>query len=199
MGLLHLLSSERSCAEERLFQNSAWLHLSLRALGECLCLRQVLNQAPLVLSIMCCGLGGCQVCVLLFLQGAVEDWWQPRSSIPTWIWSSNALSLCNTLFCCRLLLFSFPPPHPGWYRILPAVLNTSTSVLCWHLRICSDPQLCQCCHAAKNSHLLVLQFPCFSPQDWTSYVVDVDNASSLYSNCWVKSGGVFFSFFFLLF
>lgn len=44
-------------------------------------------------------------------------------------------------------------------------------MLCWHLRIGSDPQLCQCCHAAKNSHLLVLQLPCFFPQDWTSYVL----------------------------
>lgn len=71
---------------------------------------------------------------------------------------SGLIMLCPYVTLYFVVVFhfflSFPPLQLGSYWSLPAVHNKSILELRWYLRIGSDPQLCQCYHAAKNSHLL---------------------------------------------
>lgn len=103
------LSSERTCAEQRLFQNSAWLHLSLWALGsvcawgECW-IKPHLYSASWIVHFERARRVSSRNRTLLWAGGSSEAAFPPGIA-------SNALSLRKTLFCCRLLLFSPFLPH----------------------------------------------------------------------------------------
>lgn len=85
------------------------------SLGECLCLRQVLNQAPLVQHHVLLW----TLCVLQ-RQDAAVGWWKPRAAFPP---GSDIVMLCPYPTLCSALVFYFSLLSSPTSRL---VLNPAT-------------------------------------------------------------------------
>ena len=140
-----------------------WVAVSCPAsLGECSCLRQLLNQATFAQRLVLVDFKSARC---LSSRNSMLLWAGRGASSSEAVFPpvSGLIMLCPyvTLYFAVVFHFSlsFPPPQLGCYWTLPAVHNRSILVLCWHLTIGSDPQLCQCYYAAKSSHIvLILHF-----------------------------------------